>query len=76
MDDTAREALEELASALRSPSDRALEDAKALFPFVLHEASLNEQVDEPQDSRGDEAAPAPEATPDSVGRHPVTPHCY
>lgn len=41
VEDASGETLQKLANAIGSPSHRAAENAKALFPFVLHEASLS-----------------------------------
>lgn len=61
--DTVGEALKKLADAVGQPSPRALESAKALFPFIAHEAVMS----------GD-ASPTPEGRlPESAGTHSAAP---
>ena len=63
VEDTVGETLKKLADAVGQPSPKALENAKALFPFIAHEAVMS----------GD-APVAPESRlPESAGRHPAAP---
>lgn len=59
VEDTVDEALKKLADAIGQPSPGVLESAKALFPFIAHEAVMS----------GD-APVAPEVRlSESAGRH-------
>ncbi|MEU5955054.1 hypothetical protein [Streptomyces sp. NPDC047525] len=78
-------ALSKLSEALGGPSQEAIEKAKALFPFVAFEASMDSEesltapegrptdsADRPSDSAGrpTDSADRPSG---SAGRHPAAP---
>lgn len=63
VEDTVGETLKKLADAVGQPSPRALESAKALFPFIAHEAVMN----------GDAPVTPESRLPESAGRHPAAP---
>ncbi|MFF2654254.1 hypothetical protein [Streptomyces sp. NPDC058045] len=60
-------ALGKLSEAIGRPTQKAVDDAKALFPFVALAASME---NEPADD--EESLPAPEGRPSrSADRHPA-----
>lgn len=83
-DDPENEALSKLSEALGQPSQQAAEKAKALFPFVMFEAEMEESTVEgadpavAEDDRTYRAAATYDTAQDeptcgSVGRPPTSP---
>ncbi|MGW7342835.1 hypothetical protein [Streptomyces sp. NPDC054854] len=63
VEDVGGEALDKLVDAVGQPTSRALENAKALFPFIAHETVMN----------GDASATPDGGLPGSADRHPAAP---
>lgn len=74
MEETGSEALDQLAEAIGQPPPSVSENAKALFPFIAHEALMEGELVDSELMGSEQPVGVTEDTPcDSACWYPATP---